>query len=93
MAKVSAQLSPDGCEIELFYSRRYKNGRDVVTPDAHYVEKLERAINDTWYELGLYEKRGHDFYGITYRQSDDEWGGGQTYKDFCLNQALDNRHQ
>lgn len=68
---------PYTVDIVDFYSVRYLLGLHFISfgDEVRQLEaQNERDINDVWWELGLYEKRGHDYYGQTYRTVPDEYG-------------------
>ena len=65
----AAALSGNRVEIVAYYAARY-GGLAPVDTDAGYLRDLERDCNQTWYELGLYDKCNHDYYGVTYTLAD-----------------------
>ncbi len=53
-------------DIVAFYHCRYVLDAERFMGEPDFLAELKRAINDVWYELGLYAKRGCDAYGRTY---------------------------
>ena len=63
------------CTVEEFYSVRYLLGLHFrVWGDEVRLLEIgnDNDINDEWYKLGLYEKRGYDYFHRTYRLVDDD---------------------
>ncbi len=68
---VKAALSNHTVEIEAFYRARYQCGGWIETePD--FIREIESATRATWYELGLYDKRGYDYDGRSYTLTADD---------------------
>lgn len=68
-------LSDYRTDVETFYRVRYELGLHMrIWGDE--VRQLElqntKDINDVWWEMGLYKKRGHDYYGQTYSLVEDD---------------------
>lgn len=64
-----AALSNNTIEIEAFYRSRYC-GRGWMEFEPEFIGETESNIRSEWYRLGLYEKRGYDYDGISYRLVD-----------------------
>lgn len=64
-------LSVDPTPVELFYASRYRNAEHIDI-DTMFLHQLEMDIDAAWYELGLYDKRGCDYFGVTYTQTTSE---------------------
>jgi len=64
-----------GREVDVvkFYTHRYR-GNWRFSEESDFIVDVQWAANDVWYELGLFEKYGCDYFGIKYRQIDDQWG-------------------
>jgi hypothetical protein len=63
-------LSGFRCTVEEFYSVRYLLGLHFrVWGDEVRLLEIgnDNDINNEWYKLGLYEKRGYDYFHRTYR--------------------------
>lgn len=63
-------LSNFRCTVEEFYSVRYLLGLHFrVWGDEVRLLEIgnDNDINNEWYKLGLYEKRGYDYFHRTYR--------------------------
>lgn len=64
------------CDIVPYYAARY-SGTMPVDTGARFIAEVECEANATWYEMSLYEKHGHDYYGTHYTvgdsKTDDEW--------------------
>lgn len=66
-----AALSNDMVEIEAYYRARY-SGRISVDYEPDFIRETEDNIRTEWYRLGLYDKRGYDYDGRSYRLVDSE---------------------
>ena len=70
-------------DIVTFYEHRYSGDKFFATstakelPEFNFIDQLEADTNSAWYEMGLYDKYGHDYFGRTYHQVPDQWGNSE----------------
>lgn len=96
---MNSVISPDNdcalagyrCTVEDFYATRYLLGLHFrVWGDEVRLLEIgnDNDINDEWYKLGLYEKRGYDYFHKTYRLIEND--GDDDIEAACESERMEN---
>lgn len=82
-----ALLADYPVDIVVFYEMYFRHARYIEVQDT-FIADVQSAANSVWYELGLYEKYGKDYFDQTYTPDEDDATYYQTvnYLAFVLQQ-------
>lgn len=82
-----AYLAPYNVDCETYYWVLLCGSGEPRERD--FIEEVESDINDCWHKLGLYDKRGHDYFGNSFTLVESDASYEQMIEDKEANDYAD----